>query len=220
MLQKVFSFLSPPDLKTSVLVCKRWAEVGEVPGLWSWATFTVDRINMGSMPELMSLKRLQCVTKLDIRAQMVSEELMEAVAIHPGLRRVDTNPGFTNLPGFTDLSSVRPELLTKALSKIEDVRLEDASLTPEQLNALFCSISSDETNKIKRLDLSKNNLSSIEPQLLAQAVSKLKKANLFFTLPKFAEHGVAIMDTLRNTCSRTKHLYMDHVDLSTMDADF
>ena len=54
---------------------------------------------------------------------------------------------------------------------------------------------------------------------MAQAVSKLKKANLFFTLPKFAEHGVAIMDTLRNTCSRTKHLYMDSVDLSTMEAD-
>ena len=42
MIRKVFSFLSPPDLKSSVLVCKRWAEVGQAPGLWSWVIFTVD----------------------------------------------------------------------------------------------------------------------------------------------------------------------------------
>ena len=214
MLRKVFSFLSPPDLKGSMLVCKQWAEIGQAPGLWTWVTFTVDRINMESMPEQMSLKRLQCVTKLDIKAQMVSDELMEAVTIHPGLKRIDINQGFTNL------SSVRPELLTKALIKMEDVRLEDASLTPQQLNTLFCSITVDKTSKIQRLYLSGNNLSPIEPQLLAQAVSKLKSAKLFGTLPKFVEHGVAIMDTLQNTCSRTKHLYMDHVDLSAMDADF
>ena len=213
MMRKVFFYLSPPDLKASMLVCKRWAEVGQAPTLWTWVTFTVDRINTESMPEQMSLKRLQYVRKLDIRAQMVSEELMEAVAIHPGLKRVDTNPGFTNL------SSVRPELLTKALSKMKDVRLEDTSLTPQQLNALCCNVSFDGTNKIQRLDLRKNNLSPIEPLLLAQAVSKLKSAILFGTLPKLVEHGVAIMDTLRNPSSRTKHLYMDHVDLSPVDSD-
>ena len=213
MLQKVFSFLSPLDLKTSVLVCKRWAEVGEAPGLWSWVTFTVDRINMGSMPELMSLKRLQCVTKLDIRAQMVSKELMEAVAIHPGLKRVDTNPGYTNL------SSVKPELLAKALNKIEDVRLLEASLTPQQLNHLYCSISFDETNSIQRLDLIENDLTSIEPAVLAQAVSKLRCAILLRTLSKLVPHGVAIMDAVGRACSRTRHLHMDTVDLSTLDAD-
>ena len=176
MLQRVFSFLSPPDLKTSVLVCKRWAEVGQAPGLWTWVTLTVDWINMASMPELMSLRRLQRVTKLDIRARMVSKELLEAVAKHPGLRRVDTNPGFTNL------SSVKPELLAKALNKIEDVCLREASLVPQQLDYLCCNIIFDETNNIQRLDLFRNDLTSVEPTVLAQAVSKLEKANLFLTL--------------------------------------
>ena len=178
MLRKVFSFLSPPDLKTSVLVCKRWAEVGQAPGLWTWVTFTVDWIKMASMPELMSLKRLQLVTKLDIRARMVSKELMEAVAIHPGLRRVDTSPGFTNL------SSVKPELLAKALNKMEDVCLRAASLMPQQLDYLCCTIIFDETNNIQRLDLFGNDLTSVEPAVLAQAVSKLRCALLHRTLTK------------------------------------
>ena len=42
VLLKIFSFLSPSDLKASMLVCKLWTQVGQVPSLWRWATLTAD----------------------------------------------------------------------------------------------------------------------------------------------------------------------------------
>ena len=151
------------------------------------------------------------MTKLDIRAQLVSEKLLEAVSTHPGLKRVEANPRYTNL------SSVRPELLTKALNKMEVVDLVATSLTPQQLNDLCCSISFDATNKIQSLSLSGNNLTSMEPALLAEAVSRLDVAILFGSLSKLAPHGLAIMDALGRSSSRTRHLYMSGVDLASMD---
>ena len=224
MLRKVFSFLPPPDLKSSVLVCKRWAEVGEAPGLWSWVTFTADSINMESMAEKMGLRRLQCVTKLEIRHRtMVCEGLMQAVAIHPGLKTIQCSPsGLTQTfnPNInTDLCWVKPELLTQALSKMEDVRLTGALLMPQHLNAICTSISFEETNKIQRLDLSWiKNLALMEPLTLALAVSKLKHARLIMALPKVAPHGVEIMKALGKSSSSTTHVYMDEVDLSAVDA--
>ena len=158
------------------------------------------------------------MTKLDVQAHLVSVELLEAIAIHPGLKRVDANPGFTNL------SSVRPELLTQALNRIEHVQLGGTSLTPQQLNALCCGIIFDPANKIQILRLSGNDLRKMEPVLLAEAVFRLNTAMLFRSLTeaciqKLIPHGVAIMDTLGRTSSQTRHLYMSSFDLAPMDPD-
>ena len=38
MLERVFQFLAPKDLKTVRLVCKHWKEVAEIPTLWTWVS--------------------------------------------------------------------------------------------------------------------------------------------------------------------------------------
>ena len=42
MLERVFMFLPPKDLKTVMLVCKRWKEVGSAPKLWSWVVLKLN----------------------------------------------------------------------------------------------------------------------------------------------------------------------------------
>ena len=42
ILEKVFCLLPPRDIKSVVLVCRFWREIGEVPRLWTWACFKVD----------------------------------------------------------------------------------------------------------------------------------------------------------------------------------
>ena len=37
ILLQIISQLDPADLKSAVLVCRRWRDVGEEPKLWSWA---------------------------------------------------------------------------------------------------------------------------------------------------------------------------------------
>ena len=78
VLRIVFSFLPPKDLKAAVVVCKLWSRIGQAPGLWSWVTFHA--WNNEAQLEQMKLPRLQNVGTLNITAQNVSEELMEAVA--------------------------------------------------------------------------------------------------------------------------------------------
>ena len=86
MLERVFRMLPPRDLRTVVLVCRRWKEVAEKPFLWSWVSLAVDTTNLAHMPGLLR-GRLLRVTEM--RARVASEELLHAVASHPALRALD-----------------------------------------------------------------------------------------------------------------------------------
>ena len=39
MLEMLFTFLPPGDLKTVTLVCKKWKEAASAPKLWTWVVF-------------------------------------------------------------------------------------------------------------------------------------------------------------------------------------
>jgi hypothetical protein len=111
MLERIFRHLPPSSLKVVVLVCRRWREVGEAPGLWTWVVLRVTRETLSSMPEVLDSRRLAAVRRICV--EEASEELLEAVARHQGLRTA-------YLPS-TVLTLVKPNLLAKALSKIEEV---------------------------------------------------------------------------------------------------
>ena len=84
ILRRVFRLLPPRDLKAVVRVCMWWREVGEAPALWVWVCLRVRRRNIGYMPEVLDSRRLQAVRRVEVRE--VSEELLQAVVRHPGLK--------------------------------------------------------------------------------------------------------------------------------------
>ena len=98
MLERVFHLLPPRDLKAVVLVCRWWREVGEVPALWVWVCLRVWRENIGYMPEVLDSRRLQAVRRVEVWE--VSEELLQAVVRHPGLKVMVV---------WSNLSSVDPD---------------------------------------------------------------------------------------------------------------
>ena len=59
VLKKIFRLLAPRDLRTVVLVCRRWREVGEAPRLWPWVTVTVTRENINKMNKVLARRRMQ-----------------------------------------------------------------------------------------------------------------------------------------------------------------
>ena len=240
MLRIIFSFLPPKDLKAVILVCKLWSRVGQAPGLWSWITFhawSMSSLHAWSISEQMKLPRLQNVRRLNITTRWVSEELMEDVALHPGLKVVDSVPRWTNL------STVRPELLARAFGKMEDLNLSGTSLTVDQLNCLFASLASD--NKLtqkRRLDLTDNNLyaDGIDPLVLAAAVIRFNAVKLSWPYLKLCSadpvseefraeglhfetvrHGVSksIFDALGSSFSCIRHMEFKLIDLSAVDAE-
>ena len=84
------------------------------------------------------------------------------------------------------LETVQPNLLGGSLSQMKELILVNCRLTPEQTNSLFSSMK--EKCKMTSLDISNNNLSSVNPEVLASAVITLTNItmhNNHLTFDKF-----------------------------------
>ena len=182
ILHQVFLQLSLQDLKTVLLVCGLWRELGEAPGLWSGLHLNVTRNNIAFMPQLLKSRRMKTVRKLTL--ETVSDELLQAVIRHKGLREIDANG--------TDLSGVEASLLARAVTGMEDVDIEDTQLTGQQVDAVLTATATasrfhrfgckdDIRYRLKKLDISFNNLSTMEPGMMARAAFFLEELSLFDT---------------------------------------
>ena len=98
-------------------------------------------------------------------------DLLEAVVRHPGLRTLDLS--------LTDLSSVEPELPARLAHKLEDLDMWNTELTTRQLEAVLKAATTSST--LRKLNLG-NNLSLVEPELLARAVNRLVDVDIRHTL--------------------------------------
>ena len=130
MLRQIFSLVPPADLKTVLLVCQLWREVGEAPGLWTWAIVTATGQNKSSMPERLVMRKLLNLRILVMESGVeLSEELLGVVERHPGLRRL--------VVSRVDLSWLQPARLTSLLDTLTGISLVGTQLTSEQLLAIF-----------------------------------------------------------------------------------
>jgi len=210
-------------LKAVVQVCRRWREVGEAPGLWTWVCLRVGISNRffqksGQMPEVLQLsaaldsRRLQAVRRVE--AHMVarywetekSEELIQVVVRHTGLKEMEIDS--------TDLSSVDPELLAQAVTQLEEVKLVSTNLTPQQVTAICRAMTGN--SQLKTLHIFHNDISSVDADILAQAVAQLEVLWLMGTIltPQQAKAIFAALDT----SSQMKEL-KTHSNLSSVDPD-
>jgi hypothetical protein len=105
MLFHIFGLLPTADLRTVLLVCHLWREVGEAPGLWTWAILRATRGNMSNMPERLARRKLLRVFGLALDTEVkILKELLGAVDRHPGLSRMVMKK--------VDLALVEPARLT------------------------------------------------------------------------------------------------------------
>ena len=124
VLEHIFKQLEPRDLKSAVLVCRRWREIGEVPKLWTWVYIWVNRGNLADMPFILTLKRLQNLKMIAVRS--FSEELMTAIIKHPHIRKLDLTDADWSLSTFD------PNIVTSLIFKMNDVTLDMSTLSDNQ----------------------------------------------------------------------------------------
>ena len=110
LLLQIFSLLAPQDIKAAVLVCRHWREVAEAPSLWSWVILRLFLGNQTDMLEFLETRRMKNVR--DVRVDMVTGEVLEAVVKHPGLRLKFK---------IVDLISCEPTLLARARPQMENL---------------------------------------------------------------------------------------------------
>ena len=168
LLYLIFSLLPTQDLRAVVLVCTRWLEVGEAPGLWACLRLPlVTQRNMSTVPEILGFRRLQAARSLSLRRPgMVTEDLMEAVALHRGLEVLDVD--------MAELASLGPGLLARTLTGLQQVWLWNTDLTCQQAETILTAIQ-DPDSQLRVLHMGGNSeLSSVDPGLLAGAARRLE----------------------------------------------
>ena len=204
MLERVFRMLPPRDLRTVVLVCRRWKEVAEKPFLWSWVSLAVDTTNLAHMPGLLR-GRLLRVTEM--RARVASEELLHTVASHPALRALDISD--------TPLPRIDADLLASSITgRLTKLVIWETHLTTDQAEALLTRLAI--THQLRSLDISYNDLSEVEPQLLARAVVELEELRLSGT-SLTSEQSEALFYALNEADNWLDCLHISYCNLSTID---
>ena len=188
VLHLVLSLLPPRHLKTALLVCWSWRQVGEAPGLWKNVNLRVTRENISLMSEVMAARRFLAVKEITVEdvGKVEDEERVEAakkvgvemvfrplyillpISQHQGVKRV-------NFLG-TDLTLVETGLLARLLTGLDWVEMEEAKMTTRQLEAFLEAL--DGQTKLRRLSFSKMDLTAVDPALLALAVNRLESAGL------------------------------------------
>ena len=79
---RVFSYLSPTDLSSAMLVCREWSLAAASPSLWAQVMITLNRgeVHILSCPRLASLTRLTLTT--------LDQQVWRAVARLPHLKEL------------------------------------------------------------------------------------------------------------------------------------
>ena len=261
-LTRIFSLLIPRDLRSVVQVCRLWREEGERPGLWTWGVVRATRENMSTIAEVLATRRMLLVEELRVEDwQSVSRELLEAVARHRGLRRLDLRsatglaamePGllaravagleevqtgyshvssqqaetiFTVIAGQTKLRKINffnmnlfflePGLLARAVVKLEDVQLGVSPVSIQQAEAIMRALIVQ--TKLRRLQVSFNNISSLEPGLLATVVAELEEVNL--GMSRVSSHQAEAIFTAVTDQTKLRKLVVPDIDLSSITPD-
>ena len=113
-----------------------------------------------------------------------------------------------------NLSMIHPRVFGKGLSKLEEVSIRNCQLTKEQVIALFLAISTG--GQLLNLDISFNNLSSVEPYFLARGVNMLEQVTLTRT-SLTADQINAIFRVFLEEETKLEILSVESIDIQKAD---
>ena len=208
--------LPPRDLKMVVLVCKCWREIGEDPSLWTRCMVTL--ASRGDLEKL-DIRRLQQIQVINVRARCFQadelEEMFQTVVTNPPL--MPRLPKLREISGLANanISNVEPRLLARVVCRLEEVDMRKTNITSEQVRTLFTILC--HWSQLKSLNLSVNNLSTVDPAVLSTAVNRLEKLDLNMT--KMTSEQVQVLFTTMCQESQLKKLVISNNNLSTVEPE-
>jgi len=173
LVRDIFLLLSLEDRKSAVLVCRRFRNVGEDPVLWK---FSVIKITCGEDIQKLSHRRILNVQKISVypfydwNPQQL-EELFQATLELPKLKQIQSLCDM-------DVRSVNPQLLGKAVSRLEVIILHGVFMatTNDQMREIFSQMAENGLTK-KRLTLRNIDFRPLELDsgVLAKAMTRSEK---------------------------------------------
>ena len=157
VLEKIFEFLPVKDRKTVVQVNSLWRKAGEAPHLWTWVRLPEvdDQNSRARAIEMMSSERLARVDLISVFAEAASEDLLQAMIKHSGLKTIVLGELGGELPAGLD-----SQLVVEALTRVE-VLVVFSPLPIHLLSHLLTEVSQGGTTLKKLALVSNNNLSEV-----------------------------------------------------------
>ena len=111
--------------------------------------------------------------------------------------------------GMNDLSSLSAESLARSLVKLEGLSLRNSDISSEVFNLIFHSIAEEKSILVRTLNVSRNQLVDISPDLTSLAMSRLKVVN--FSSIDLEDHqwNIIFQEILES-----QHLFLTSLDIS------
>ena len=188
MLNAVFHYLERKDLTQATLVCRLWRDLGEDPCLWQEVQICVTIDNISKIHNVLSLRRLALIKRIEFTEFTVAPRTKKRYVPFPYacvnfevLEEVCKDIGqLINLQYIDltdiDLSGLDPALLSQFVRKGSHLKLAKTHLKPNQLKELFDTMKTRPS--MRALDISRNRMSSINPEILAETVNKLEAISM------------------------------------------
>ena len=82
------------------------------------------------------------------------------------------------ISGMWRIIMLDPELLSQAVVRLQECRLDDIELSRTQMDSVFSAIQESEDMKLKILHLGNTDYSEVPPEILASALVKLEDTNI------------------------------------------
>ena len=114
----------------------------------------------------------------------------------------------------TSFERLDPDLVGRAVTSLEEAHMSHKDLTVHQIEAIFARIVQGKT-RLKRLHISGNNLTFVEPELMASAISQLEKVHIGTCLTN--QQAVALFSLLQSNCSKLRTLHICGTDLCLVE---
>jgi len=174
-----FKHLSYSDLRCVLLVCRYWRDVGQDPVLWKKLKLVVEKPKMPLLGKILSMRRLACVEHLEVNGYgytgtpaIIDKDSAEVI-LKSKVSKLTLK--------HCDVSNVAPEDLDRLINNLCSLVLWQTVLDKVQISCIFQSVI--KSGNLKELDIGYSyiDLASIEPDILATALNKVKKVNLGHT---------------------------------------
>jgi len=114
----------------------------------------------------------------------------------------------------TSFERLDPDLVGRAVTSLEEAHMSHKDLTVYQIEAIFARIVQGKT-RLRRLHISGNNLTFVEPELMASAISQLEKVHIGNCLTN--QQAVSLFLLLQSNCSKLRTLHIFGTDLCPLE---
>ena len=222
MLERVFEFLPYKDRKIGALVNSRWRAAGEASHLWDWVRLprVVDQWSCNRVIQMLNCSRLASVKEIVVKAEALSDHLLQAVILHKGLKQME-------IWGDWLARGVDSQLLVEAITRVEslDLQIKTNSLPSHVFIALLtkvtagCSLKEIYLHSSRHRDWTSYNRyplcdKEMPATTLASAFPRLTKLHLSGTILTDSHLG-----TLMEGISRGNSSLNDLALVKTLDYD-